>query len=40
MIVALCKKLTNMGPLFYSVIQMYGNCVFEQFWTSGRVQIL
>ena len=40
MIVVLCKKLTSMGPLFYSVIQMYGNCVFEQIWTSGRVQVL
>ena len=40
MIVALCKKLTNTGPLFYSVIRMYGNCVFEQFWTSGKVQVL
>ena len=40
MIVVLYKKLTNTGPLFYSVIQMYGNCVVERFWTPGGVEVL
>ena len=40
MIVALCKKLTNKGPLFYSVIQIYGNCDVERFWTPGGVEVL
>ena len=37
MIVAPCKKI-NTGPLFYSVIQVYGNCGVEQFWTLGGVE--
>ena len=35
MIVALYKKSTNTGLLFYSSIQMYGSCVAQRFWTPG-----
>ena len=40
MIVALCKKVTNTGPLSYFVVQVYINCGAEQFWTPGGVEIL